>query len=172
MYSPDHFKVDDPATLAAFIRRHNFATIVTHEINKPYYERIFAAPHTLTPDKLAVSKKKPSYETMTEKKVLTDGNHVIELYHVQGSGHNAGLVVAYLPKEKILVEADSYNPPPQPNAPPPATPSPYTTNLVDNIARLKLDVETIIPIHYPADGRKVLRAELMRAVGQGVVGSR
>ena len=31
MYSPDHFKVDDPAILAAFMARHSFATIVTHD---------------------------------------------------------------------------------------------------------------------------------------------
>ena len=39
-------------------------------------------------------------------------------------------------------------------------------NLLDNINRLKLNVETIIPVHYPADGRKVTMAELRRAVGQ------
>lgn len=31
MYSPDHFKVDDPTILAAFMARHSFATIVTHD---------------------------------------------------------------------------------------------------------------------------------------------
>ncbi|MCB1063911.1 MAG: FMN-binding negative transcriptional regulator [Verrucomicrobiae bacterium] len=31
MHSPDHFQIDDPATLAAFIRDHSFATIVTHD---------------------------------------------------------------------------------------------------------------------------------------------
>ena len=104
---------------------------------------------------------------MTEKKVLTDGNHVIELHHLQGSGHNEGLIVAYLPKEKILVEADAFNPPAQPVTQTPATLSPYNQNLVANIERLKLTVETIIPIHYPADGRKVSIAELMKVVGKG-----
>jgi hypothetical protein len=37
---------------------------------------------------------------------------------------------------------------------------------MDNINRLKLDVETIVPVHYPADGRKVSIDELKRAVGQ------
>ena len=36
-----------------------------------------------------------------------------------------------------------------------------------NINRLNLDVETIVPIHYPPDGRKVTMAELMRAVHKG-----
>ena len=76
------------------------------------------------------------------------------------------LIAAYLPKEKILVEADGFNPPAQINAPPPNPVNPNTVNLVENIDRLKLDVETIIPIHYPADSRKVAMAELTRAVGK------
>ena len=39
------------------------ATIVTHEMNKPYYEKAWAAPHTLNPDKLAQSKKTATFET-------------------------------------------------------------------------------------------------------------
>ncbi len=40
-------------------------------------------------------------------------------------------------------------------------------NLLDSIQRLKLDVQTLIPVHYPADARKVTMAELMRAIGKG-----
>jgi glyoxylase-like metal-dependent hydrolase (beta-lactamase superfamily II) len=159
-----HHHFDHASGLRTFVAEG--ATVVTHQINKAYYERTFSAPHLLNPDKLAAAKKKPTFETMTEKKVMTDGNHVIELHHLQGSGHNEGLIVAYLPKEKILVEADAYNPPAQPNAPTPNPLSPYNTNLVENIDRLKLDVETVIPIHYAADGRKVTKAELMKAVGR------
>src|SRR5215510_8043347 len=108
------------------------ATIVTHQVNKPFFEKMAALPHTLNPDKLAMAKKKPSIETMTEKKVLTDGNHVIELYHMTDIGHHDGLIMAYLPKEKVLLEADAYNPQPA-NATPPSPPSPYTLALVDNI---------------------------------------
>ena len=141
------------------------ATIITHQVNKPFLEKVAALPHTLNPDKLAQSKRKPSFETMTEQKTLTDGNHVIQLYHMTGIGHHEGLIIAYLPKEKVLVEADAYNPQPM-NATPPNPPSPYTMALVANIERLKLDVNRIIPIHYPADNRVVNRAELMRWVGK------
>jgi glyoxylase-like metal-dependent hydrolase (beta-lactamase superfamily II) len=142
------------------------ATIITHQTNKAFLEKVGSLPHTLSPDKLAESKRKPSIETMTEKKVLTDGNHVIELYHMTNIGHHDGLIMAYLPKEKVLVEADAYNPAAQPNAQPPSTPSPYTLALVANIERLKLDVNRIIPVHYPADNRVVTRAELMRWIGK------
>src|SRR5215471_19275480 len=52
------------------------ATVITHEVNKPFLQKVGTMPHTLNPDKLEQGKKKPSIETMTEKRVLTDGNHV------------------------------------------------------------------------------------------------
>jgi glyoxylase-like metal-dependent hydrolase (beta-lactamase superfamily II) len=111
--------------------------------------------------------RKAAIETMKDKKVLTDGNHVIELYHMDGNGHNAGLISVYLPKEKVLLQADLYNPPAAPNAPVPMPISPYTQSLMTNIARLKLDVQRVVPVHYPADSRQVTAAELNRAAGQG-----
>ena len=76
------------------------------------------------------------------------------------------MTLAYLPKDKILVEADMFNPPAQANAPAPTPVSPSTLNLVENLQRLKLDVQTIVPVHYPVDGRKVTMAELMNAAGK------
>jgi glyoxylase-like metal-dependent hydrolase (beta-lactamase superfamily II) len=155
-----HHHIDHAGGLRTFIAEG--ATIVTHEINKSYYEKIAALPHTLNPDRLARTPRRPSFETFSEKKVLTDGTHVIELHHLRGNGHNAGLAIAYLPKEKILYEADAYNPPAQANAPVPTPVSPYTANLVETMKRLRLDVQTIIPVHYAGDNRKVTLAELMR----------
>jgi len=160
-----HQHFDHSGGLRAYVAEG--ATIVTHQINKPYYEKIWANPHSLSPDKLSQNPKKPKFETMTEKKIMTDGNHVIELYHLQDFGHNDGMIIAYLPKEKILLEADGFNPPVQPATQPPATISPYTASLAANVERLKLDVQRIIPVHYPADNRKVPFAELQRAVGKG-----
>ncbi len=157
-----HQHFDHSGGLRAFVAEG--ATIVTHDAHKAYYEKVWAAPHTLNPDRLAKTPRKATFETVSEKKVMTDGNHVIELDHLQGSGHNAGLLVAYLPKEKILIEADAFNPPADKNAPVVQPASPYTLNLVSTIKRLKLDVNRIIPIHYPADNRVVDIAELSRAV--------
>ena len=97
--------------------------------------------------------------------MLTDGTHVVELYHLQNFVHHDGMLVAYLPKEKVLLEADGYNPQPA-TATPPNPPSPYTLSLLDNIQRLKLDVQRIVPVHYPADNRVVTMAELTRWVGR------
>ena len=138
------------------------AIIVTHALNRPFYERAWAAPHTLNPDRLEKSKKAPSFETFTDKHLLTDGKRTIEVHAVAGNGHNDAFAMVYLPAEKILVEVDAWAPL-APNAPAPAVPSPFAVNLYENIQRLKLDVRQIAPLH----GRVAPLAELQAFVGAG-----
>jgi glyoxylase-like metal-dependent hydrolase (beta-lactamase superfamily II) len=124
------------------------ATIVTHQDNKPYYEKAWAAPHTINPDKLAQSKKTATFETFGDKHVLTDGSRTIEIHKIAGGGHNDAFAMVYLPKEKILIEGDAYTPPAA-NAAPPTAANPFSVNLDQNITRLKLDVKQIAPLHGP-----------------------
>lgn len=137
------------------------AVIVTHQMNKAYYEQAWAAPHTLNPDRLAQSKKVATFETLSDKHVLTDGKRTIEVHEIAGSGHNDGFLMVYLPKEKILFEGDAYTPVAA-DAPPPATPNPFSVNLYENIQRLKLDVKQIAALHGP---RLVTLADLRAAIG-------
>lgn len=124
------------------------ATIVTHEMNRPYYQQAWSAPRTLNPDQLARSSKSATFETVGDKHVLTDGRRAIEVHRLAGNGHNDAFVMVYLPAEKILVQVDAWAPP-APGAPPPSAPSPFAVNLLDNIERLKLDVARIAPLHGP-----------------------
>jgi glyoxylase-like metal-dependent hydrolase (beta-lactamase superfamily II) len=136
-------------------------TIVTHQLNKPFYEKVWAAPRTLNPDRLAQNRRKPVFVTVADKHVMTDGSRTIELHLIRGNLHNDAIIMAYLPKEKLLIQADAFNPPP-PETPPPSPPSPYTVNLYDNIRRLNLDVVSIAPLH----GRMVTMADLTRFAGR------
>jgi len=158
-----HSHIDHSSGLRGFVAEG--ATILTHQVNKAYLEKTLSAPHTLNPDKAQQNGKKPVVEALGEKKVLTDGTHVLELHHLQKFGHHDGMLIAYFPKEKVLLEADGYNPQPT-TAIPPSPPSPFTVSLVDNIQRLKLDVQRIVPVHYPADNRVVTMAELTKWVGR------
>jgi hypothetical protein len=36
-----------------------------------------------------------TFETVAEKKIMTDGNQVIELYHQQNYGHNDRMLLVY-----------------------------------------------------------------------------
>lgn len=124
------------------------ATIVAELANKDYYEKIWANPHSLNPDRLEKSRKTPTFEAYTGKHTLSDGRRSIEIYSIAGNSHNDAFDLVYLPKEKILIEADAYTPLP-PNAPPPASVNPYSVNLYENIRRLKLDVAQIAGLHGP-----------------------
>ena len=139
------------------------ATIVTHAMNRPYYEQAWSAPRTLNPDALAKASKPATFETFTDKHVLTDGKRSIEVHLIAGNGHNDAFAMVYLPTEKILSMVDAWAPL-APNAPPPAAPSPFAINLYENIQRLKLDVRQIAALHGP--GVATL-ADLRNAVGQG-----
>ena len=85
----------------------------------------------------------------------------MDLYALQGLDHNANMLIAYLPTEKIVVNADLYSPP-APGAQPPATPSASMRTFYRNIQRLKLDVDQHVPIH----GRVGTMEEFLEIVGQ------
>jgi glyoxylase-like metal-dependent hydrolase (beta-lactamase superfamily II) len=75
-----HSHIDHSSGLRAFVAEGS--TILTHQVNKAYLEKVLSAPHTLVPDKAQQNGKKPVVEAVGEKKVLTDGTHVVELYHM------------------------------------------------------------------------------------------
>ena len=135
-------------------------TVIAHDVNKTFLEKALAAPATVRPDRLAKSGKKGTVEGMRDKRVLTDGARTVEIHTVAGNNHHGGIVMVYLPKEKLLVEADVYNPP-APNAPPPASVNTNWVNLSDNIKRLSMNVDQILPLH----GRIMPLAELHKSIG-------
>ena len=95
------------------------------------------------------------------KRVFSDASRTVEVYFIQDSMHAAGFNMVYLPKDKILIEADAYTPG-APNAPTPAQINGNNLNLVQNMDRLKLAVERILPLH----GRIVPLADLYTAIGR------
>jgi glyoxylase-like metal-dependent hydrolase (beta-lactamase superfamily II) len=155
-----HHHFDHAGGLRAFAGEG--VTVITHESSRPFFEQTLAAPATVTPDHLAKSGRKGTVEGVRDRRVLTDGIRTVELHHIAGNLHADGLLMVYLPKEKLLSQADTYNPPP-PNAPPPSAVNPNTVNLADNIARLNLAVDQLLPLH----GRIVPLAELQKAAGRG-----
>ena len=130
------------------------ATIVTHQGNREFLEQVLfnPAPRTLQPDRFSTfypyftgGRRPLPFETVNQKFVLSDGVRTIDLYPVQGLNHNPNMLIAYFPKEKILVNADLYSLPAQ-GAPAPAV-NANMRSLQQNIQRLKLDVAQHVPIH-------------------------
>ena len=138
------------------------ATVVTHEANRAFYEKAWANPRTLSPDRLAKSKKTAAFQTVTDRSVLQGTNkRTIELHVLRGNPHNEQTLVAWLPNEKILFQSDMINPPaPGAQVPPP---TPTITNFYENLVRLKLEPEQIVGGH---GNRIATRADLMAVAGK------
>lgn len=136
------------------------ATIITDPANKAYFERAFAVQSRINPDRLAKSGKKAKFQSVDKKLVLSDGTRAVEILPMANSVHTGTFLMVYLPKEKLLIEADAYAPSP-PNSPVPAQPNANNVNLIENIERLNLAVDRILPLH----GRVVPVAELYKTAG-------
>lgn len=138
-------------------------TLVTHQNNKAFFERALSAPRTLAPDALSKSGKKPVVEGMTTKRVFTDGTRTLEIHEIKGLPHADGMLMAYLPKEKVIAYADMYNVP-APTAPA-APPTAGFVVMADNLDRLKIDFDTVISVHAPNPDRPVRRADFLKDLG-------
>ena len=134
------------------------ATVITQAQNFNFYkhEVITHDPWTLEPDRLSMYDPTEMdegyiFETVDFKYVLNDNSRVMEIYMVQNLAHTVDMLMAYLPKEKIIIQADLFTGP-APGEPLPAAPTPSNLTFYENVKGLNLDVETIAPIHgyaYP-----------------------
>jgi glyoxylase-like metal-dependent hydrolase (beta-lactamase superfamily II) len=139
------------------------AAVITHEGNGAFIDTLVKRNHFVVPDQLTRLPARARIETVGAKRVLTDGARTVELHHIRGSAHASTLLMVYLPAEKLLVEADVYSPPaPDVASPPPAV---FAPNLVENIDRLGLQVERVIPIHGRVVPMSDVRAAAAAAAG-------
>ena len=146
-----HYHFDHSGGLRTYVA--HGATVVTHADNREFYENVFfyPSPRTLEPDLLSqrypwfAGNRIPAIEGVTSKYVISDGVRTLDAYALQGIDHEATMLVAYLPTERLLINGDLYGPP-APNAPLPM-PSAGTRQLYQNIRRLNLNVERHVPVH-------------------------
>jgi glyoxylase-like metal-dependent hydrolase (beta-lactamase superfamily II) len=142
-------------------------TIVTPQVNQAYLMRALSAPRTLIePDALVKSKRKPVVEGFTgDRRVFQDATRTLEIHVIKGLPHADGLVVAYLPKERILAYADMFNLPPADN-PVPNPPVVGTGVFADNIERLKLQPERILSVHNLNPNRLATLDDIFNSLGR------
>ncbi len=165
-----HHHMDHAGGLRTFLSQGT--TIVTHESNRNYYMTIpfYPAPWTLAPDRMAmfnpmymISRRPAPIETVgspvggTAQYVVTDGERMLQVFHVQDmayelgdpsyrqGNHSEDMLMAFLPKEKILFNADLYSPAAA-GAPPPAVTASMKT-LYQNMLKWKLDVGQHAAVH-------------------------
>ena len=134
------------------------ATIITQKNNAAFFEKGLNTPRTLLNDTLAKSPKKAKVETVAEKKVYSDGTRTVEMHHIYPAPHSNGLLVAFIPKEKILFQGDFT----LPAAGQPA--NDHIKALVPALEKLNLDFDRYVPVH--ATPTPQTKADLWKAVGK------
>ena len=154
-----HHHFDHSGGLRAFAGEG--VTLIVHDSAREYFQRAFAAPATLDPDHLAKSGRRGAVEGTGARRTLADATRTVEIYHMRDNAHADSMLIVHLPKEKLLIQADAFTPL-APGAAVPTPPSPFTLNLADNITRLNLAVDQILPLH----GRMVPLSELYRMLGR------
>jgi len=148
-----HAHFDHASGLAPFVAEG--ITIITQANNKSFLENALSAQRKLVGDALAKAGKKPRIDSVGEKKVLKDDTRTIELHHVMNLDHSDGMLIAFLPKEKVLFTADF-------NIPAAGQPvSPSIGTLVQNVERLKLDFDRHVLVHAPNPDRPLTKADLL-----------
>jgi hypothetical protein len=116
-------------------------TIITQSGNVAFFKDLVARKHTIVPDDLAGNAAAPpiKIKPVDDELVLKDDAMELDLYHVKGNSHSDTLLMGWVPRYHILVQADLYD-------------SgwliyPWADNLKENVALRKLQVEKDVPIH-------------------------
>lgn len=122
------------------------ATIITQKSNAAFLDHALNTPRTLagSDDALAKTPKKAKIEVVEEKKVYSDGTRTVEIYHVPGAPHSNGLMIAYMPKEKVLFQGDFSLPDPGQPA------NDHVKALAPVLKKLNLDFVRYINVHTSA----------------------
>jgi glyoxylase-like metal-dependent hydrolase (beta-lactamase superfamily II) len=159
-----HHHADHTGGLSAVVAEG--ITIVTPEVNEEYLRQALTAPRTLAPDAIATSGRAPVIEGFEgDKRVFQDSTRTFEIHVIKGLPHADGLVVGYLPNERILVYADMFNLPP-PDRPVPDPPVVGTGVFLANIERLGLQPERIMSIHSLNPDRLTSVADIRASLGR------
>src|SRR5215510_9212502 len=132
------------------------ATIVTTAGNKSFLEKAAAVDSSLLP-KLSSQNKLKIEIVENKKRVFQDDNHVVELYDIGPNPHANEILVAYLPKEKILFQADLLNPNANGSIP---IAQDTTLSFSEKLQQLGLQIDKIYGVH----GRPATPEELRTSV--------
>ena len=112
-------------------------TVITQAGNREWVENMARRPHTIQPDALAKNATRLVVETVDDEREIKDQTMTVMLYHVAGNPHSDTMLMAYFPRDRVLVEVDAFSPG--------SGRTSYAANLLENIQKRKLRVDRIVP---------------------------
>jgi len=112
-------------------------TVITHQGNVALFEEVAKRPHAIVPDALQKSPKPLMVKGISEDTVLGDGTMTVNLYPLSGP-HSETMLIAYFPRERLLVEADVYNPGPVQS---------FAGHFLGELKARNLRIDRMVPLH-------------------------
>jgi hypothetical protein len=114
-------------------------TIVTHRANERFFRDLLARKHTIVPDALAKNPRAAMFRFVDDQLTLKDAAMEVQLYHLISNPREGTNLYAYVPRDRILVQADLYD----------ATwlRHSWGENVLQNLERRGLNVERSVPVH-------------------------
>ena len=151
-----HFHSDHSGGIRAAVAEG--LTVITHELHRAFFEEVVARPHTVIQDHLAQNPRPLSIETVSGDGPyeMTEGNRTLVIHRLKNSTHADGMLLVYLPQERIMIEGDPFTPGRQ--APP------REANLLEQVRALGLRIDRFAPIHGDVATFAEL-VETVRAIG-------
>lgn len=115
-------------------------TLVTHALNKPFFEELAQRKHSIVQDELAKRPQAPKIETVADSADIKDATQEMMLFKIDDpTQHSGSMLMVYFPNDRIIVQGDFYNTA--------GTAFPRAQSLSDNIAKRKIRVDKHVPIH-------------------------
>jgi glyoxylase-like metal-dependent hydrolase (beta-lactamase superfamily II) len=139
------------------------ATVVTTSANQRYFETMATSNFTINRDDQTQNKRKPVFEFVRNgKNLYDDGKQTVEIIDIGPSPHAREMLIAYLPKEKLVFQGDLVN---LPNIGRylPTTVNASTIHFFETINRLGLDVERVAGVHGPTTSWNDLRKAIEKS---------
>jgi Metallo-beta-lactamase superfamily len=114
-------------------------TIVTHRSNEAFFRSLVGRQHTIAPDTLEKVRRLVMFELVDDQLTLKDKSMEVQLYHLLDNPREGTNIYAYVPRDRILVQADLYD----------ATwlRHSWGANVLQNLERRRLQIERSVPVH-------------------------
>jgi hypothetical protein len=115
-------------------------TLITYKDNIPFFNDLLARKHSIVPDELEKAPKPAKFEPVDDEMILKDKTMEVQLYHLKDNPREGTNLFAYVPRDRMLVQADLYDSTWQFHH--------WGQNVITNIEQIrKLKVDKQVPVH-------------------------
>ena len=136
--------------------------LITDKGNADAFAQLVGRAHTINPDALARNPRPPKITAVDDAYEIKDSLRDIRIYHKVGDPESATMVMAYIPRDRVLVNTDGWN------VITAQTPNDSDSpSMFDNIVKRHLDVVRHVPLHsigMPTQAEFMKQLEYTRSV--------